>query len=217
MNADEIRQYVAEHPDPESWPPEVRSYVLGAMSPAGQHDQAPMPPQEQRPQRAVRPRLAALNAPLARFLAPLPWFIRAALALVAVGALALAGLWVFGAFAPGSGSLTAHGQEDVCVDAPDVTDGSQVTVTDSAGHVIGTGTLATDNSAAARRAEAQQAVLAAGLAQFGGDQTGLTIYDFTVTVPAALPRYGISVGQNRGTVWLSEREMRAGPSVGLGC
>jgi hypothetical protein len=110
----------------------------------------------------------------------------------------------------GPGSFTAHGIEAVCsanydpLDAagttaadeyPDITDGSQVTVTDSASHVIGTGTLS----------------LASGSSPAEGD------YTFSVRVPAGQPRYGISIGHDRGTLWFSENKMRAGAALSLGC
>jgi hypothetical protein len=41
-------------------------------------------------------------------------------------------------------------------------------------------------------------------------------YDFTATVPAGLARYGILVGQNRGTTWFTEQQMRHDPVLTLG-
>lgn len=114
-------------------------------------------------------------------------------------------------------SFTAHGLEEVCVDALDVTDGSQVTVTDSSGKVIGTGTLHTDNSKAAQAIESESALLSAALGPMS-DGSSTSVYDFTVTVPAGLDRYGVSVGGgSHGTLWESEAQMKAGPQIGLGC
>ncbi len=109
----------------------------------------------------------------------------------------------------GPGSFTAHGTEAVCNanytplfpagttaddEYPDVTDGSQVTVTDSASHVIGTGTLSLASGSPAE-----------------------DHYTFSVRLPAGQPRYGISIGHDRGTVWFSEKRMRAAPALSLGC
>jgi hypothetical protein len=101
--------------------------------------------------------------------------------------------------------FTAHGQEQVCGDLlngtspsdySDISDGSQVTITDSKGGVVATGTLASDPK----------------------DSNSLeAVYNFTVVVPGGLPRYGIQVGRNRGTIWFSESQMRKGPGVSLGC
>ncbi|MGH3191742.1 MAG: DUF2510 domain-containing protein [Streptosporangiaceae bacterium] len=134
-------------------------------------------------------------------------------AIVAAGGAAL-GLWLGGVFGPSA--FTAHGGEQVCGDAPDIADGTQVTVTDSSGHVIGTGTLAEDDSAAAMKAVTAYDKLQASLGTFGDG--GLSIYDFTVTgLPGGETRYGISIGQDRGTVFFSEKQMRAGPALNLGC
>jgi hypothetical protein len=110
----------------------------------------------------------------------------------------------------GPGILTARGTEAVCSadydplnpagtsaadEYPDITDGGQVTVIDSANHVIGTGTLS--------------------LA--GGSTPAEAHYTFSVRVPSGEARYGIEIGHNRGTVWTSEKEMRSGPGVSLGC
>ncbi len=35
--------------------------------------------------------------------------------------------------------------------------------------------------------------------------------------PGGEARYGIQAGQNRGTVWFSEMQMRKGPGLSLGC
>ncbi len=79
---------------------------------------------------------------------------------------------------------------------PDIHDGTQVTVIDSKGVVIGDGIL---TEIASSRLDEEDFV-------------------FKVTVPAGLPRYGIQVGStNRhGTVWFSEKEMREGPGLCIG-
>jgi hypothetical protein len=96
---------------------------------------------------------------------------------------------------------------------PDLTAGSQVTVTNSAGTVIGTGTLTPD---------AKQTEL--DLIEAVGDEPSLTaeellpyvaVYDFTVTVPGSQARYGISVGKNRGTIWESPSQIKD-PTLTLG-
>jgi Protein of unknown function (DUF2510) len=135
-------------------------------------------------------------------------------AVIAVAGAAL-GLWLGGVFGPSA--FTAHGAEQVCADAPDITDGTQVTVTDSSGHVIGTGTLAEDDSPAAMAAEKQYDQLQLSLGALGGGGPGMSIYTFTATVPGGEPRYGIAIGQNRGTVWFSQSQMRSGPQLSLGC
>jgi hypothetical protein len=117
----------------------------------------------------------------------------------------------------GNGTITAHGTEMVCVDAPDITDGAQVTVKDSADHVIATGTLTADNSKLAGQVIAQYDALQATLSGLGGNGTGMSVYDFSVTVPAGLTRYGIDAGHDRGTLWFSEKQMRQSPGISLGC
>jgi hypothetical protein len=83
----------------------------------------------------------------------------------------------------GGGQMTVHGAEDVTVspgsgmtvqDAfPDVTSGSQVTVVDPSGKVIGTGTLAYAKGDATAALQWEMA------------------YVFTVTVPAGETRYRV--------------------------
>jgi hypothetical protein len=148
-----------------------------------------------------------------------PWW-RRKLILIPAGALALvlAVVLPLTAFA-GPGTFTARGSETVTIDAPDVTDGSQVIVTDSAGHVLGTGTLATDNSAAAQKTihefDSLQAIMPASLG--GNDSPGMSIYTFTIRdLPAGQARYGVAIGKDRGTIWFSEHQMRAGANLSLG-
>lgn len=133
----------------------------------------------------------------------------------ALGVAAVAGI-VF-AVTSGPGSFTAVGTDEVCVDAPDITDGTQVTVLDSAGHVLGTGSLAEDNSSEATKLVQQYDQLQTSLGQLGGG-SGMSIYSFKLTgLPGGQSRYGITVGQNRGTIYFTEHQMRTGPGLDLGC
>lgn len=102
---------------------------------------------------------------------------------------------------------------------PDVTNGSQVTVTNSAGTVVGTGTL----SYSLPQTAADAASLAAA---FNGDAGGsvvtagemalhVAVYDFTVDVPGGQARYGVTVGTH-GTEWLSASQMKSGPALQIG-
>lgn len=96
---------------------------------------------------------------------------------------------------------------------PDIASGSQVTVTDSSGKVIGTGTLNSDPAKTAATlvtATAGTGLTASEMTEF------VAVYDFTVTVPSGLDRYGIKIGQNRGTIYESSMEMKQGPSLTLG-
>lgn len=134
---------------------------------------------------------------------------RRSIALAAAGVLVLAAAGVTVALLVGGASgITSHGSLEVddftgnCLtDAgfSDITAGSQVVVTSSAGNVVGTGTLSYD---------AQQSQFQSGL------QPGLSvcIYPFTVTVPGGLSRYGITVS-HRGTVWFSPAQMTKGPGL----
>jgi len=147
-----------------------------------------------------------------------PWW-RRKLILIPAGAFALvlAVVLPLTAFA-GPGTFTARGSETVTIDAPDVTDGSQVTVTDSAGHVLGTGTLVTDNSPAAQKEISQYDSMSAALGALGGDPSpGMSVYKFTVdSLPAGQARYGVQIGQNRGTLWFTQKQMRSGADLSLG-
>jgi hypothetical protein len=80
---------------------------------------------------------------------------------------------------------------------PDVQPGSQVIVTNSAGTVIATASLDTGH--------AKDAIT-----------PYVCRYPFDVKVPGGLPRYGIEIGHNRGTVWFSQSQMRNGPILTLG-
>jgi hypothetical protein len=124
----------------------------------------------------------------------------------------------------GPGSFTAHGSEMVFADPfngqnvqqayPDITDGAQVTVINSSGTVVGTGTLQSDPVGTLQAIKAAvtgtPGLSASDFASF------VMKYTFTVTVPGGLPRYGIRAGQDRGTVWLSPNQMRHGPALTLG-
>jgi hypothetical protein len=124
----------------------------------------------------------------------------------------------------GSGTLTSHGTLDVFANPlngqavtaayPDVTSGSQVTVTDASGKVIGTGTLGYDQTAV-KRAEK---LFAAAIPNAPADMYGTWIeaFSFTVKVPAGESRYGIRAGQGRGVIWFTENQMHKGPSLTLG-
>ena len=141
---------------------------------------------------------------------PAAWVIAGVLGVAAVAGIVFA-------VTSGPGNFTANGTNEVCVDAPDITDGTQVTVLDSVGHVLGTGSLAEDNSSEATKLVQQYDQLQIGLGQLGGGP-GMSIYTFTVTgLPGGQPRYGITVGQNRGTVYFTEHQMRSGPGLDLGC
>jgi len=98
---------------------------------------------------------------------------------------------------------------------PDITSGSQVTVSDSSGKVIGTGTLSYSSTETARflmEAAAQEAGTGLTAAELAPD---VAIYTFTVTVPGGQARYGITVGRNRGVVYESASQMKD-PGLTLG-
>lgn len=139
-----------------------------------------------------------------------PNLSRRSLLIAAVAIVAIGGGLIFG-LTSGPGSITAHGTEMVCgnllqgttpSDYADITDGTQVVVTDPSGKVIGNGAL---TSAPPVSASA------------GGLTLTDYLYNFTVTVPGGEARYGISIGQNRGTVWFTPDQMAKGPGVSLGC
>jgi hypothetical protein len=120
-------------------------------------------------------------------------------------------------------AVTSHGELTVYLNPfsglsiseayPDVTDGSQVTVTDPSGKVIGTGTLAyskADTFSFLLQAEVKYPQIGSSLS---GD---IRLYRFTVTgIPAGLPRYGFSVGKNRGTIWVNAKDVKD-PGLSLG-
>ena len=96
---------------------------------------------------------------------------------------------------------------------PDVTDGSQVIITDSSGKVIGTGTLSPDIGQESVLRQMTAASLKVDADLLAPD---IVVYQFAVTVPGGLDRYGVKVGQNRGTIYETAKEMKNGPSLTLG-
>jgi len=126
---------------------------------------------------------------------------RARSAIAAAAALATLGVAACG----GPGSETVKGglviDESILSasqDYPDITDGTQVVVVNSAGDVVGTADL---------RFDAKDTVSASAL-------ISQTAYDFTVTVPSGLPRYGIRI-TTHGTVWFTPSQMSKGPVLSL--
>lgn len=116
----------------------------------------------------------------------------------------------------GPGSITAHGTAQDCTGA--LSTGDQVTVADPTGKILGSGTLAEDNSPQALAAEKTYDDLQLSLSQFGGSSSGMTVYDFTVGgLPGGEQRYGISAGSGHGTIWFTPAEMKKGPGLNLGC
>jgi hypothetical protein len=83
-------------------------------------------------------------------------------------------------------------------DYPDITAGAQVIITSPSGAVLDTGTLAGGTDTA------------------GSYGTGECDYLFTAEIPGTQPRYGITVGRNRGTIWFTRDQMRNGPALSLG-
>jgi len=128
--------------------------------------------------------------------------VAAALGIAAALAAAVA-LYASGVFS--REMLTVHGTEQVVVNSfdgmstdgafPDITAGAPVTVVDTGGHILGTGTLAASDPSS------------------WGPQDA--VYSFIITVPAGEARYGIEIGRNRGTEWFSEPQMRKGPSLSV--
>ena len=122
--------------------------------------------------------------------------------LAALAGLAAAGLAI-AACSSGPAPITAHGKITVDYTDPsvgdDLSDGSQVVVVNSAGTVVGTGTLAVKSSGP-------------GLDNIGSED----VFTFQVTVPGGLPRYGIQVGgTSHGTVWQSAAQMQSGPALSI--
>lgn len=146
--------------------------------------------------------------------------------LAVIGALVVAGAIISflssGSTAP---TVTSHGNVTLYSDAlsglnvqeayPDITSGSQVTVSDSSGKIIGTGTLSyspTETATFLLEAVAQEAGTGLTAAELAPD---VAIYTFTVTVPGGLDRYGITVGRNRGVIYQSASQMK-NPGLTLG-
>ena len=117
------------------------------------------------------------------------------------------------------GTLTVEvnplGGTEVSEAYPDITSGTQVTVTNPSGTVIGTGTLSYSKS----QTDAEAFVLgtAMGLGTSADDlELDIGVYTFTVTgLPGGLSRYGFSVGTNRGTIWESPSKVKD-PQLSLG-
>lgn len=84
----------------------------------------------------------------------------------------------------------------------DITEGAQVVVTNSSGSVIGTTSLSYNGPLSSAESKIQKGM-------------SVCVYPFTVTVPGALSRYGITVS-HRGTVWFSAAQMAKGPGLSLG-
>jgi hypothetical protein len=84
-------------------------------------------------------------------------------------------------------------------DYPDVDQGAQVVVTNSAGTVIATSQLGKG------RQEENPDI---------GSFSATCNYAFAVQVPGGLARYGVTVS-HRGTVWFSARQMQDGPGLTL--
>lgn len=99
--------------------------------------------------------------------------------------------------------LKVHGDMEVlesCLSAgtdyPDIASGAQVVITDASGNVL--------------------AVTALGsMKDITTALNGVCDYPFTVTVPPGLPRYGVAIGHDRGTVWFTASQMRRGPALSL--
>lgn len=92
----------------------------------------------------------------------------------------------------GPQQMTVHGTVKVAnsLSGTSVSNGSQVSVTDSSGHVIGT----------------------AALNQQSAD-ANVVIFTFTVKVPEGESSYSVTVSGLSGTQVFSQKEMRAGPSL----
>jgi hypothetical protein len=106
----------------------------------------------------------------------------------------------------GPAPITAHGT--VTVDytssagggpGDSLNDGDQVVIVNSSGTVVGNGILATQSFSTTADAPDWE-----------------DVFSFKVTVPGALPRYGIQVnGTSHGTVWESAAQMKSGPALSL--
>jgi len=103
---------------------------------------------------------------------------------------------------------------DVADAYPDITAGSQVTVTSPSGTVIGTGTLAYSEAGTLKYVMLAAAEDGAATADALSDD--VAVYTFTVTgLPGGLSRYGFSVGRDRGVVWESPSQAKD-PGLTLG-
>jgi hypothetical protein len=99
--------------------------------------------------------------------------------------------------------------EDVSMVFPDIGDGTPVIVHDNRGRRIGSGKLAFNDAATQ-----------SDVGKFNADPENggnfVAVFNFMVTVPAGLPRYGIAVGSGHGVAWFSAAQMRSGPVLTLG-
>lgn len=112
--------------------------------------------------------------------------------------------------------ITAHGLTEDCTGT--FGDGTPVAITNSSGTVVADATLTTDGSPAALAMVKQYDDLNALASALNGGATGMSAYNWTVTVPAGQARYGVTVGSaTKGTIWFSEQQMRSGPATSLGC
>lgn len=155
------------------------------------------------------------------------WVIAAVAALALAGGVT-AGLALSGGSTPppivSHGTVTLLtgiiGGPEVTSAYPDVTNGSQITVVNSSGTVLGTGTLSYSLPETAADATSMAAAFngdAGGSAVTPGEMAvHVAVYDFTVNVPGEQTRYGVTVGQNRGTEWLSAAQMKSGPALQIG-
>jgi hypothetical protein len=146
--------------------------------------------------------------------------MRRTLALIASAAISALAVTACGSSPP---PVAAHGELTVYNNPfgglsmseayPDVTDGSQVTVTDPAGKVIGTGTLSyskADTFSFLVQAEVKYPQIGFSLSE------DIVLYRFTVTgLPGGLPRYGFTVGKGRGTIWVNAKNVKD-PGLSLG-
>jgi hypothetical protein len=116
------------------------------------------------------------------------------------------------------GTLTLYadplGGTPVAQGYPDITDGAQISVTDSSGKVIGTGTFTYDKAQTKIQAAVEAAMLGRGV-----DATlllpDIAVYHFTASgLPGGLPRYGLKIG-NRAVHWESAKAIKD-PELTLG-
>jgi len=96
--------------------------------------------------------------------------------------------------------ITAHGTVTVdYTSSDDLSGGSQVVIVNSAGTVVGNGTLTATSSGPGTDGLAQQ-----------------DVFSFKVQVPGGLARYGIQVGgTSHGTLWETAAQMKAGPALAI--
>ncbi len=98
--------------------------------------------------------------------------------------------------------------EDVTRDYPHMHDDTPVIVVDGQGHRIASGKLVFDPTATGYAYD-----------KFDTDENGgnfISVFDFTVTVPFGLRRYGIAVGIGHGVAWFDLQQMMSGPALTLG-